>query len=194
MAPVGLILAGVQLAREGRPVLYRSERIGQGGRPFTLLKFRTMRPAAEDAGASGGHKDAHVTGFGRWLRRTRMDELPQLANILRGDMSLVGPRPPLRRYVEAAPALYAEVLKCRPGLTGLATLAFSDAEARILSGSADANENEALYLRRCVPRKARLDLIYARNRSNALDAWILWRTLRRGSERHLARLVRRRPQ
>ena len=94
------------------------------GVPFHLWKLRTMTVVREDSGVSGGDKAARITPVGRFLRRARLDEIPQLWNVIRGDMSFVGPRPPLRLYVERFPALYAEVLKSRPGITGLATLHF----------------------------------------------------------------------
>jgi lipopolysaccharide/colanic/teichoic acid biosynthesis glycosyltransferase len=144
-------------------------------RAFRLWKLRTMAPGAEDGRATWGGKAARVTGTGRWLRASHLDELPQLWNILRGEMSFVGPRPPLRRYVAARPDLYEEVLRCRPGLTGLATLIFRRREA-LLMNCPNAATAEAIYRRRCLPRKARLDLIYLRRRSLALDLWILWRT------------------
>jgi lipopolysaccharide/colanic/teichoic acid biosynthesis glycosyltransferase len=137
-----------------------------------------MRPAAIDSGVSGGDKAARITPAGGFLRRTRLDELPQLFNILKGDMSFVGPRPPLRRYVEACPETYAAVLRSRPGVTGLATLVFHRHEERFLAQCATPEETNRVYLRRCIPRKARLDLIYQRRQSLCLDLWILLRTLR----------------
>ncbi len=92
-------------------------------------------------------------------------------------MSFVGPRPPLRQYVEAFPDLYAEVLECRPGVTGLATLLFHRHEERLLAGCASAEETDRVYVRRCIPRKARLDLIYRRRRSLCFDLAILARTV-----------------
>jgi len=162
--------------REGRPLLYGSERMVTLNRAFRLWKLRTMASGPEDGCATWGGKVARVTGTGRWLRASHLDELPQLWNILRGEMSFVGPRPPLRRYVAARPDLYGEVLRCRPGLTGLATLVFSRREA-LLMNCPDAATAEGIYCRRCLPRKARLDLIYLRRRSLALDLWILWRSL-----------------
>ncbi|MBT9385807.1 sugar transferase [Pseudooceanicola sp. CBS1P-1] len=173
-AAIGL---GLRLL-QGGPVLHRSTRIGRGGRPFRMLKFRTMRPDPADAGVSGGDKARRITCAGVWLRGSRADELPQLWNILIGDMSFVGPRPPLPRYVAARPALYARVLCCRPGLTGLATLRLGAWERRLLAPCRSAAETEARYLARCIPAKARLDLLYARRRSPALDLWILLATLR----------------
>ncbi len=172
-------LAGLLLVVQGRPVLHGSERIGRNGRSFTLWKFRTMTPAPADSGVSGGDKAARITPAGRWLRRLRLDEAPQLWNILRGEMSFVGPRPPLRAYVERFPDLYARVLRSTPGITGLATLAAHRWEERILAPCRTAGETDAVYARRSVPRKARLDLIYQRHASLALDLRILGQTLLR---------------
>ncbi|MGR3485473.1 MAG: sugar transferase [Paracoccaceae bacterium] len=176
LVPVSLGLALWLRAAQGAPVLYVAERMHAPGRPFGLAKFRTMTVAAADSGVSGGDKAARVTPAGRALRGARLDELPQLWNIARGDMSFVGPRPPLRAYVERFPDLYARVLTCRPGVTGLASLVFHRHEAAILAACATAAETDAAYARRCVPRKARLDLIYAANRSPGLDLWIVWQT------------------
>jgi len=124
LAPVALVVAALILLREGRPVFYVSERMKTAQDPFFLWKFRTVSGAAGDGDVSGGHKACHVTPLGRVLRKTRMDELPQLWNVLRGDLSFVGPRPPLRSVVERFPEVYAQVLRSRPGITGLATLYF----------------------------------------------------------------------
>jgi len=180
LAPAGLVIALVILLVDGRPVLFLSERMTAPDRAFALVKFRTMTPAEADAGVSGGDKAHRVTRIGRVLRRTHLDELPQLWNVIRGDLSLVGPRPPLRSYVERFPALYARVLRSRPGLTGLATLRFHAHEARLLATSRSAAETDAIYCRACVPRKARLDLIYQRHRSLCFDLVLLWQTVLRG--------------
>ena len=165
------------LAEDGRPVFHVSERMRAPGRPFALWKFRTMRQAAADGGVSGGDKTERITRAGRILRRLRLDEIPQLWNILKGDMSFVGPRPPLRRYVELFPGLYARVLRSRPGLTGMATLHFRRHEERLLSRCRTAQETDAAYPRRCVARKARLDLIYQRHSSLCLDLALIGETL-----------------
>ena len=175
--PVLALLLPVMWASQGRPLFYASERMRAPGRPFRLLKLRTMRPAAADAGVSGGDKAARVTPVGRWLRRLRLDEIPQVLNVLRGDMSVVGPRPPLRQYTEAFPDLYARVLAMPPGVTGLATLIYHAHEERLLARSASAEETHAIYARACVPRKGRLDLLYRARWSPCLDLWVLWRTL-----------------
>ncbi|MEZ5799108.1 MAG: sugar transferase [Paracoccaceae bacterium] len=165
------------LLAEGRPLFYVSERMSGPKRAFRLWKFRTMTLDPQDSGVSGGDKRQRITRAGRFLRRTRLDEMPQLWNVLRGDMSFVGPRPPLRRYVEQFPELYAQVLRSRPGLTGLATLVFRRREERLLSACRTAQETEAVYVRRCVPRKARLDLFYQNRRNMCLDVAIIIKTL-----------------
>lgn len=167
--PVLVFVTVVILLLDGKPVFYFSERMRAPGQPFTLWKFRTMTTVVEDRGVSGGDKAHRITRTGAVMRRYRLDELPQLLNILRGDIGFVGPRPPLRRYVERFPSLYAEVLKDRPGVTGLATLVFHRTEERLLERCASPEETEAVYERRCVPTKARLDLIYARHRNLCLD-------------------------
>jgi lipopolysaccharide/colanic/teichoic acid biosynthesis glycosyltransferase len=176
--PFALLLAWL-LAVQGRPLFYVSERMSAPGRPFALWKLRTMRPGGTDSGVTGGDKSDRITPAGAFLRRTRLDELPQLWNILRGDMSFVGPRPPLREYVERFPDLYAQVLQSRPGVTGLATLLFHRHEERLIATARSARETDEIYTRRCVPRKARLDLIYSRNRNLCLDIALLWRTFLR---------------
>jgi lipopolysaccharide/colanic/teichoic acid biosynthesis glycosyltransferase len=181
--PFGLLLL-VLLWREGRPLFHLSERMRTPEVPFRLIKLRSMRPDPQDRGVSGGDKAARITPTGRFLRAYRLDEIPQLWNVLAGDMSLVGPRPPLRAYVEAFPDLYDRVLRDRPGITGLATLHFHAAEDRILSACRTAEETEAAYRRRCIPRKARLDLIYQGRRTTCSDLLLLARTA--------GRLLRRR--
>ncbi len=177
LTPLILGVALWILVRDGRPVLYVSERMKTQDQSFHLWKFRTMTPDRTDRGVSGGDKTSRITRTGAFLRRHRLDELPQLVNILRGDMSFVGPRPPLRRYVEMFPDLYAHVLQSRPGVTGLATLAFHRTEERLLAPCRDADETEAVYCRRCIPRKARLDLIYAARRNVCLDARLMLATV-----------------
>lgn len=174
-----LVLVVILLLTQGRPLFYVAERMKAPGQPFALWKLRTMTLAAADSGVSGGDKSARITPMGRFLRRARLDEIPQLWNVLRGDMSFVGPRPPLRAYVERYPAIYAQVLQSRPGITGLATLYFHSHEERLLAPCRDAAETDAVYTRRCIPRKAHLDLIYQRHQSLCFDLALLGRTARR---------------
>ncbi len=180
--PFALLLL-VLLWRQGLPLFYVSERMNTPTRGFALWKLRTMSPVASDSGVSGGDKAARITPLGRFLRRTRLDEVPQLWNILNGDISFVGPRPPLRRYVEMFPVLYGQVLRSRPGVTGLATLHIHQYEARVLAGCTTPEETEAAYVSRCIPRKARLDLIYQNRWSLCLDIWLILQTAL-GRKRH----------
>ena len=164
---------------EGRPVFYVAERMRAPDRPFALWKLRTMSVAPAEAGVSGGNKTSRITATGRFLRRSRLDEVPQLYNVLKGDMSFVGPRPPLRIYVERFPQIYAQVLQSRPGITGLATLVFHRHEEKLLAQCHSAAETDAVYARRCVPRKARIDMIYQRRRSVWMDFGLMALTLAR---------------
>ena len=178
---LGPILLGLLLWllwKEGRPVFYVAERMKGVGQPFNLWKLRTMTVVERDSGVSGGDKAARITPTGAWLRARRLDEFPQLWNILKGDLSFVGPRPPLREYVERFPAVYAQVLKSRPGVTGLATLIYHRHEDRILARCKSAAATEAAYYRRCLPVKLKIDLIYQRHRDFGLDLWILWSTVK----------------
>lgn len=179
LVPVIIIVTISMLVLDGRPVFFRQERMTRGCKPFMLYKFRTMTHDDNDSGVAGGDKVARITPIGRFMRRTRVDELPQLWNIFKGDMGYVGPRPPLRRYVERFPDLYREVLKDRPGVTGLATVVFHKREEALIAPCTTAEETEAVYERRCIPTKARLDLIYARHRSVCMDLRMILATLNR---------------
>ncbi|SIS50865.1 sugar transferase [Phaeovulum vinaykumarii] len=177
LAPLGAWIAWRIWRREGGPIFYLSERMQTPTRGFLLYKFRSMTPDDADSGVSGGDKSHRITPTGAWLRRTRLDELPQLINVLRGDISMVGPRPPLRMYVERFPEVYAEVLRSRPGLTGLASLHYHRHEALLVGRARSAPETDTIYCRACIPRKARLDLIYQKHANLCLDLVILFRTV-----------------
>jgi len=172
---IGLILW--LLLRQGRPLFYPAERMKGIGQPFTLWKLRTMTVVDEDSGVSGGDKESRITPIGARLRSKRLDELPQLWNILKGDLSFVGPRPPLRQYVEQFPEIYGKVLKSRPGVTGLATLAYHGHENTLLTRCETSEETDAVYARSCVPRKARLDLIYQRHQNMCYDFDLVFQTI-----------------
>jgi lipopolysaccharide/colanic/teichoic acid biosynthesis glycosyltransferase len=173
--PFALLLL-ILLLREGKPLFHVAERMRAPGRPFRLWKLRTMTVVAADSGVSGGDKGARITPMGRFLRRARLDEIPQLWNVLKGDMSFVGPRPPLRLYVERFPELYARVLQSRPGITGLATLEFHAHEEYLLAKCRTAAETDEVYSRRCVPRKAQLDLIYQHHQTLCYDLVLIAQT------------------
>jgi lipopolysaccharide/colanic/teichoic acid biosynthesis glycosyltransferase len=177
LGPIILWLIWVIWRREGGPIFYAAERMKTPTQSFRLWKFRTMRVVSKDSGVSGPDKAARVTPTGVWLRRRRLDEFPQLWNILKGDLSFAGPRPPLRAYVDRFPEIYAEVLKSRPGVTGLATIAFHKHEERLLASCTTPEETDAVYCRVCIPRKARFDLIYQRNQSTCYDFDLVFKTI-----------------
>ena len=169
LGPVILYLIWRIWREQGRPIFYVAERMKGPQIAFGLVKFRTMTVVAQDQGVSGAHKTARITPLGARLRAKRLDEFPQLWNILKGDLSFVGPRPPLREYVERFPDVYARVLQSRPGVTGLATIRFHKHEDRLLARCTTPEETDDVYCRICVPRKARLDLIYQRHQSTCYD-------------------------
>ncbi|MFC0159421.1 sugar transferase [Mameliella alba] len=187
LSPLILYVAVVVWRNDGWPIIYRSERMKSPTRSFLLWKFRTMKNDPADAGVTGPSKSGRITPTGAWLRRKRLDELPQLWNILRGDMGFVGPRAPLRRYVEKYPEIYAEVLKERPGITGMASMAYHRTEERLLARTESAEETEEVYCRRCIPRKARLDRLYAARRNPCTDQRLMWATVFRRVSMHRRR-------
>ena len=174
LAGLGLILAspllvclaaGVRLTSAG-PALFRQTRTGRRGRPFTICKLRTMVAAPAPGSPITTARDPRITPFGHWLRRAKLDEIPQLWNILKGDMSFVGPRPDVPGYADALQGAERRLLELRPGLTGPATLAFRD-EEQLLAGQNDpALYNDAVIY----PAKVRLNLAY-------MDAWSFGRDL-----------------
>ena len=136
-----------------------------------------MNPECDVAlSVMGGDQLTRVTKLGGILRSVRMDEIPQIFNVLLGDIRFIGPRPPLRRYVEAYPEIYAQVLSAKPGITGLATVLVHRRERRILERCRSATETDQVYRRACIPLKARLDRLYMRRRSLWLDAFVIYRT------------------
>jgi lipopolysaccharide/colanic/teichoic acid biosynthesis glycosyltransferase len=173
LAPLFAAVCFAILFEDGRPLLFRQTRVGKNGRFFQILKFRTMRDAACGAMITAAG-DTRVTRCGAFLRKYKLDEIPQFANVLRGDMSLIGPRPEVPQYVEAQDRLWQSVLRVRPGITDLATLAFRDEEHLLLS----APDPEAFYRTSILPRKLRLNLRYQRSRTLPRDFKLLWMTAR----------------
>jgi lipopolysaccharide/colanic/teichoic acid biosynthesis glycosyltransferase len=174
LSPLFLLIAVLVKAGDGGPVFFRQQRVGLGGRLFWIWKFRTMVVDAEKQGlkiTSGS--DRRITRIGRLLRRSKLDELPQLWNVLRGDMSFVGPRPEVPRYVALYTPDQREILRLRPGITDLATLEFRH-EEELLRQAADV---ERLYIDYCIPKKIELNLRYAQRASIWQDTWIILQTL-----------------
>jgi lipopolysaccharide/colanic/teichoic acid biosynthesis glycosyltransferase len=168
----GLALAAAVWAGSGRPVFFRQERVGRGGRVFRIVKFRTMvvRPSGDSPVTVAG--DARMTPVGAFLRRGKLDEWPQLWNVLVGDMSLVGPRPDVPGYADGLRGEERRLLELRPGITGPATLAFRN-EEEILAQVDDPvrYNNEIVW-----PEKVRLNLEYLETASLGKDLSYLWRT------------------
>lgn len=154
------------------PILFRQARVGLGGRPFQLLKFRSMRHGVAGAAVTSAG-DSRITRVGTVLRRTKLDELPQLLNVLRGDMSLVGPRPEVERYVRMFPEAYQRILSVRPGITDFAAIEYRD-EERILAASGDP---ERAYIEQVLPAKIALYDKYLAERSLMTDLSLVARTI-----------------
>jgi lipopolysaccharide/colanic/teichoic acid biosynthesis glycosyltransferase len=168
---IALLALGIKLDSPG-PAFYRCRRVGQHGRVLLMLKFRKMRDGASGPALSAPD-DARFTRLGSFLARTKLDELPQLWNVLAGEMSLVGPRPEDPAFVELNKGAYSTILEVRPGMTGLSQLAFAR-ESDIL----DPDDRHGHYVRRILPQKIGMDTLYADQRSLGMDLRILWWTMR----------------
>jgi lipopolysaccharide/colanic/teichoic acid biosynthesis glycosyltransferase len=163
--------AAVALSSRG-PVLFRQKRMGQGGREFVLVKFRTMRATGGGPKVTAGG-DARITTVGRFLRKTKLDELPELWNVVTGDMALVGPRPEVPDYVDLDDPLWCEVLSARPGLTDPTTIALRNEEEVL---SAVAEDREAFYLTTLQRYKLMTSAAYLRGRTWTSDLQVLVKT------------------
>ncbi len=173
LLPVLLVIAA-SVSLDGGPVFFRQERIGRKARPFRMWKFRTMIVDAERQGLPLTiGRDPRVTRVGAWLRRHKLDELPQLLNVLRGDMTLVGPRPEVRRYVARYTPEQRRVLDLVPGITDPASLRFHD-ESLLL---AEATDPEAMYVDQLMPEKIRMNLAYAASATVWTDLRVVTTTL-----------------
>ena len=168
---VSCLIALAVLADSPGPVLYRCRRVGYRGELFEMVKFRKMRRDAVGS-ALTAYEDERFTPIGKFLSVTRLDELPQLWNVLKGDMRLVGPRPEMEEFVAHYPTEYEEILPVRPGLTGMAQLEFFD-ESRVFG---EAHSHPRFYSEGILPHKIELDLQYVRNRSLRTDLAIFVRT------------------
>jgi len=174
-SPLFLIISIlIKIDSEG-PVFYRGERIGKNGKPFRIFKFRTMVKDAEKLGGpSTSADDPRLTKIGKILRKYKLDELPQLINVLKGEMSLVGPRPEVKMYIDMLkPEEREKILSIKPGMTDLASL-WDFHEEEILKGSEDP---EKTYIEKIRPKKIQLQLEYVKNRSFLLDLKIILKTL-----------------
>lgn len=173
LSPLLIAIAAIIRMTSAGPVLYRAKRVGQNQRLFTLYKFRSMVAGAESSGPGiTVSDDARITPVGRLLRRYKLDELPQLFNVLRGDMSLVGPRPEDPRYVALYTPEQLQILTVRPGITSPASLQFRH-EQHMLMGA----DWERAYIQQIMPAKLQIDLDYMKTANLGRDVGILVRTL-----------------
>lgn len=174
LSPIILFSAGLIRLSSSGPVFYRGLRVGRYGKMFRIFKFRTMLVDAESRGASStSDDDPRVTRIGKFLRKYKLDELPQLINVLRGDMSIVGPRPEVKKFTDLFSVEESTILTIRPGITDWASLWNPD-EGALLQGSLDPDQD---YLEKIRPEKIRLQLKYVRERSFWTDLRIIFQTL-----------------
>ena len=172
-----LLLAATLLIKldDRGAIIYRQVRVGRFGREFMIVKFRTMRERSDVAGPSiTAAGDPRITRVGRWLRKTKLDELPQLWNVLLGEMSFVGPRPEVPKYVALYTAEQRRVLDLPPGITDEASVEFKDEESLLAS----ASDPEKYYVEYCIPRKIALNLAYAEKATVFQDVKVMLRTIR----------------
>lgn len=175
-APLMVVLAAWVASNSPGGVFYRGIRAGRGNRPFEMLKFRTMVVNADRLGGpTTGHGDPRITASGAFMRRYKLDELPQLINVFRGEMSLVGPRPQVLSYTSKYEGELRDILGVRPGITDWASIWNAD-EAAVLAGAEDPDHAYDVLIN---PTKLRLQLMYVRTRSFATDLRILYGTVRR---------------
>jgi lipopolysaccharide/colanic/teichoic acid biosynthesis glycosyltransferase len=174
VSPLLLVIAVLIKAEDAGTVFFRQERIGRGGRPFRMWKFRTMAPHAEKLGPQlTTASDRRITRIGAWLRRRKLDELPQLFNVLAGDMTMVGPRPEVPKYVAMYTPDQQKVLELTPGITDRASIVFADESALL----AETPDFERFYVERVVPEKIRVNLEYAERATPLGDLGIVLETL-----------------
>lgn len=173
LAPLFVLIAVWVKIDSAGPVLHRAQRVGKGGKLFRVYKFRSMQAGAASAGPGITRQDdPRVTRTGRWLRKTKLDEFPQLINVARGEMSLVGPRPEAPRYVACYTPEQRNVLEFLPGITSAASLRYRDEEAML-----NTPDWETRYTQVILPEKLRLDLEYMQQRSFFTDLKLIWRTV-----------------
>ena len=175
LAPLFLVVAVLITLDDRGPVFYRQRRVGRGGRLFSMFKFRSMRVRAEEDGLLTVGADPRITRVGYWIRRFKVDELPQLINVLLGDMTLVGPRPEVERFVDLYTPDQRRVLDQTPGITDPASLRYWD-ESRLL---AEAGDPERYYATHILPEKVRIQLAYAEEAGVWSDLMVVMHTLRR---------------
>jgi lipopolysaccharide/colanic/teichoic acid biosynthesis glycosyltransferase len=174
--PFGLIIALFIVLESKGGVFYLQQRVGRYGKEFWIFKFRTMRKNADSAGKlTVGMRDPRITTIGYFLRKFKLDEFPQFLNVLKGEMSVVGPRPEVKEYVELYTVEQREILNVRPGITDLASLEYFE-ENELLGRSSDPQKT---YIEEIMPAKILLNKKYSENPSLLHDVKIIWATFKR---------------
>ncbi len=172
LSPLFLVVGvATKLSSDG-PIFYRGERIGRNGNPFSMCKFRTMHVNSENLGVTTGKNDPRVTRIGKFLRKHKIDELPQLLNVLTGEMSIVGPRPEFLEHTSAYTGEEKLILTVRPGITDYASIRF-----RHLDELVGAEDPHRMFIEKIRPEKNRLRVEYVKQQSLAEDFKILFQTL-----------------
>ncbi|MBC7914114.1 MAG: sugar transferase [Pyrinomonadaceae bacterium] len=174
LLPFFVVVSAMIISNSKGSAFYRQYRVGRGGLDFTLLKFRTMYIDADKVGLlTVGSRDGRITGIGYWLRKYKIDEIPQLINVLIGEMSIVGPRPEVRKYVNLYNDEQAKVLNIKPGITDWASIRFSN-ENELLSQSANP---ERFYIETVMPSKLKLNMEYVNHNNVIIDLRIVLLTI-----------------
>jgi lipopolysaccharide/colanic/teichoic acid biosynthesis glycosyltransferase len=174
-APLMAVTALIVFFESGRPIIYCQERVGRGWKPFTIYKFRTMvRGSDVNAALCTSEDDRRVTKGGAFLRKYRIDELPQLFNVLKGDMSFVGPRPEVVKFAKQYPEIYDKILAIRPGITDLASIEFRHESDLLKRRGGDV---EVAYAREILPKKLEYNLRYIEEKSFMYDVRLIFMTL-----------------
>ena len=173
--PLIIAISVIILISSGYPIFFLQERVGKDWRIFKIIKFRTMLKNADKMGINiSSFNDSRITAIGRFLRKFKLDELPQIFNVLIGNMSLVGPRPELLKYAEYYADDYSEILKIKPGITDYASIEFKD-ESVLLN---DSTDNEKIYLNKILPRKISLYKKYLKEVNLKTDLKIIFTTFK----------------
>jgi lipopolysaccharide/colanic/teichoic acid biosynthesis glycosyltransferase len=174
--PLGLLISLLIVLETKGGIFYKQERVGLNGKPFGLLKFRSMRPNADRLGQlTVGERDPRVTNIGHFIRKYKLDEFPQFINVLIGDMSIIGPRPEVKKYVDLYTIEQRTILKVKPGITDYASIEYFD-ESRLLG---ESENPEQTYVQEIMPAKLILNKKYLDNPTVFHDLKIMWLTFKK---------------
>jgi len=174
--PLGLLISLLIVLETKGGIFYKQERVGLNGKPFGLLKFRSMRPNADRLGQlTVGERDPRVTNIGHFIRRYKLDEFPQFINVLIGEMSIIGPRPEVKKYVDLYTIEQRTILKVKPGITDYASIEYFD-ESRLLG---ESENPEQTYIQEIMPAKLILNKKYLDNPTVFHDMKIMWLTFKK---------------